>query len=325
MLNKIVLKELHRIFGSENVLTSKISMEAYAYDSSPFIHYPEAVVFAENADQISRLMRLANSDKFVVVPRGAGTCLSGGAVPLHGGVVLSLNRLNRIIEIDPDNESAWVEPGVTNLGLQQAAAAYGLMFGPDPASQRVSTIGGNVAECAGGIRGVKYGVTRDHLLGLEVILPDGRIIKTGSLLARYALEIDPAGIFCGSEGTFGVITKILVKLTPLPEAIRTMMAGGELEISDQWQTNEAYAALDQIDALRRGGTTIVSTMHDITLGAMYADRFALLRNGVLTLEGPSQQVVHAPEFSALFDEGVHVITLESGFPVVIPSRGGRAS
>lgn len=224
MLKDKTLKELRRIFGSENVLTSKISMESYAYDSSPFIHYPEAVVFADNADQISRLMRQANLDGFVVVPRGAGTCLSGGAVPLYGGVVLSLNRLNRIIEIDPDNEAAWVEPGVTNLALQQAAAAYGLMFGPDPASQKVSTIGGNVAECAGGIRGVKYGVTRDHLLGLEVVLPNGETITTGGLLARFAPGIDPTGIFCGSEGTFGVITRILVKLTALPEAIRTMMA-----------------------------------------------------------------------------------------------------
>lgn len=218
------LKELQKIFGKESVLTSKISMETYAYDSSPFIHYPEAVVFAESAEQISRLMILANLEGFVVVPRGAGTCLSGGAVPLYGGVVLSLNRLNRIIEIDRDNEAAWLEPGVTNLALQQAAAAYGLMFGPDPASQKVSTIGGNVAECAGGIRGVKYGVTRDHFLGLEVVLPDGRIINTGSLLARHAPGIDPAGIFCGSEGTFGVMTRILVKLTPLPEEIRTMMA-----------------------------------------------------------------------------------------------------
>ncbi|GAW93785.1 FAD-binding oxidoreductase [Calderihabitans maritimus] len=223
MLSRRVISQLKDIFGPPNVLTSKISMEAYAYDSSPFIHYPEAVVFADKVEQISQLMKLANREKIVVVPRGAGTSLSGGAVPVHGGIILVLNRFNRILEIDPVNEVAWVESGVTNLALQQAAASYGLMFGPDPASQKVATMGGNVAEGAGGIRGVKYGVTRDHLLGLEVVLPDGEVVMIGGL-GKYVPQIDLTGIFCGSEGTLGIITKILVKLIPLPEAIRTMMA-----------------------------------------------------------------------------------------------------
>lgn len=223
MLKDTVVKGLYQIFQRQNVLTSKISLEAYAYDFSPFICDPDAVVFAETVDQIGRLMELANREKIVVVPRGGGTSLSGGAVPVSGGIVLVMNRFNKILDIDIVNETALVESGVTNWALQEAAAPYGYMFAPDPSSLKVSTIGGNVAECAGGMRGVKYGVMRDHLLGLEVVLPDGQVINTGGL-NRFLPRLDLTGIFCGSEGTFGIVTKALVKLTPVPQAVRTMIA-----------------------------------------------------------------------------------------------------
>lgn len=223
MLNKKIIGKLHEIFGSQDVLTSKISLESYAYDSSPFIHQPDAVVFADSVEEISELMKLADREGIVVIPRGAGTSLSGGCVPRYGGIILAMNRFDKILEIDPINQTAWVEPGVANLTLQNALAPYGFMFAPDPASQKVATMGGNVAECAGGMRGVKYGVTRDHLLGLEVVLTDGEVVSLGGL-GRHLPDIDLTGIFCGSEGTFGIITKILVKLTPLSEAVRTMMA-----------------------------------------------------------------------------------------------------
>lgn len=223
MLDDKIVDRLKFIFGSVNVLTSKISMESYAYDSSPFTGHPEAVVFAESTDQVSQLMQLANPLGIAVLPRGAGTNLSGGCIPQYGGIVLAMNRLNKIIELDPVNETALVEPGVTNMALQKAAAIHNFMFAPDPASMRVATLGGNVAECAGGMRGVKYGVTRDHLLGLEIVLADGTIHQLGGK-NRFSPGIDLTGIFCGSEGTFGVITKILVKLVPLQESKRTMLA-----------------------------------------------------------------------------------------------------
>ncbi len=223
MLSPHVQRELTRIFGEGDVLTSPISCEAYAYDSSPFFAQPDAVVLADSTEEISQLMELATRHGIVVIARGAGTNLSGGCVPTHGGIVLAMSRMNRILEIDPVNETAWVEPGVTNMALQEAVAVHGYMFAPDPASLKVATIGGNVAECAGGMRGVKFGVTRDHLLGLEVVMSDGEVVMLGEG-GKYLPGIDVTGLFCGSEGTFGIITKIKVKLTPLAEAVRTMMA-----------------------------------------------------------------------------------------------------
>ncbi len=223
MLDPKIIRELKTIFGDEDVLTSRISLESYSYDSSPFFHHPEAVVFADSVEEISDLMQLASREGIVVIPRGAGTNLSGGCVPIHGGIILAMNRFNRILDIDTVNETALVEPGVTNMGLQNVLAPHGFMFAPDPASQRVSTIGGNVAECSGGMRGVKHGVTRDHLLGLEIVLADGQVVQLGRS-GKYLPHIDLTGIFCGSEGTFGVITKALVKLTPLAESVRTLMA-----------------------------------------------------------------------------------------------------
>lgn len=223
MLSKNIISELQRIFGAQDVLTSKIGLESYAYDSSPFIHQPDAVVFADSVEEICKLMKLVNREGVVVIPRGAGTSLSGGCVPRHGGIILAMNRFDKILEIDPVNQTAWVEPGVANMTLQNALQPQGFMFAPDPASQKVATLGGNVAECAGGMRGVKYGVTRDHLLGLEMVLADGDLVTLGGL-GKHLPGIDLTGIFCGSEGTFGIMTKILVKLTPLPEAVRTMMA-----------------------------------------------------------------------------------------------------
>ena len=223
MVDKETLQKLVEIFGSKRVLTSKISMESYGYDSSPFYGIPDAVVFASKAEEISQLMSFASGKELNVIPRGAGTNLSGGCIPTHGGIILALNRLDKILEIDPVNETALVEPGVPNMVLQNAAAPHGFMYAPDPASLRVSTIGGNIAEGAGGMRGVKYGVAKDHLLGLEVVLADGEIVQLGQN-GKFFPGIDVTGIFCGSEGTFGIVTKIMVKLTRILESTRTMMA-----------------------------------------------------------------------------------------------------
>lgn len=222
MLNSLILDQLKDIFGSKNVLCSRIAVESYSYDSSPFFGSPEAVVFTKSTEQVRKLFLLAGKENLAITPRGAGTNVSGGCIPEHGGVILAMNKMNRILDIDPANETALVEPGVTNMALQKAAAPYNLMFAPDPGSLRVATIGGNVAECAGGMRGVKYGTTKDHLLGLEVVLPDGTVDYLGGR-NPFTPQPDLSGIFCGSEGTFGVITKILVKLVPVPEAVRTLL------------------------------------------------------------------------------------------------------
>lgn len=210
--------------GKEDILTSKISLEMYSYDSSPFIYQPEVVVFPESTEEVVEIIKLANQNGIKVVPRGAGTCLSGGAVPLYGGIVLVLTKMNKIIDIDYINETAYVEAGVINQELTNELEKEGYMFAPDPASLKVSTIGGNVGECAGGIKGVKYGVTKEHVLGLEIVLSNGEIVQTGGFHNAADNKPDLTGIFSASEGTFGVITKVLVKITKKPEAVRTMTA-----------------------------------------------------------------------------------------------------
>jgi len=219
-----VINRLKKIVGNDDVLTSKVSMEIYAYDSSPFIYEPGAVVFPENTEEVAEIMKLANETGIKVVPRGAGTGVSGGAVTPDGGIILVVTKMDKILDIDTINETALVEAGVVNINLTRTVDSMGYLFSPDPASLKVATIGGNVAECAGGIRGVKYGVTKEHVLGMEVVLPTGEIVKFGGFPNLTDNRPNLAGIFNGSEGTLGVITKILVKLTKKPEAVRTMVA-----------------------------------------------------------------------------------------------------
>ena len=169
-------------------------------------------------------MKIANREKINLIPRGAGTNICGGSVARQGGVILTFPRLNRIVETDPESRCAVVQPGVVNADLQKEVSRYGLMYPPDPASLFVSTIGGNVALNAGGPRGVKYGVTRDYLLGLEVVLPSGEIIRMGGKTLKNVSGYDLTRLMCGSEGTLGIITEITVRLVPLPPAKATLQA-----------------------------------------------------------------------------------------------------
>lgn len=210
--------------GKEKVAASPAVRQMYAYDSSPFISAPDLVVFPESTEDAARVMALAAAEGIPVVPRGAGTNISGGSVPVTGGISLVTTRMNSVLEIDPLNRTALVEPGVVNLDLQRALAPHGLFFPPDPASQKAATIGGNVAECAGGIQGVKYGVTKNYVLGLELVLSDGAITTTGLLSADETLGPDTTGIFNGSEGAFALMTKILVRCIPKAQAVRTALA-----------------------------------------------------------------------------------------------------
>ncbi|MDH7576784.1 MAG: FAD-linked oxidase C-terminal domain-containing protein [Bacillota bacterium] len=224
MLHSSLINKMKQIVGKENVLTAVEERLCYGYDSTPEACLPDLVVRPDRTEQIQKIIKLANLHLFPVIPRGAGTGLSGGSLPVKGGIVLDLTRMDRILEIDEENLVAVVEPGVVTVHLQEEVERRGLFYPPDPASLKTSTIGGNVAECAGGPRAFKYGVTRDYVLGLEVVTPTGEILKTGGKTVKSVTGYDLIRLYTGSEGTLGIITKIFLRLIPKPETKRTMMA-----------------------------------------------------------------------------------------------------
>ncbi|VVS90591.1 FAD-binding oxidoreductase [Desulfoluna spongiiphila] len=210
------------IYGKERLKTSKEDRVCYAYDARNARCIPDAVVFPTSAEEISRTLALACELGFPVVPRGSGTGTTGGSVAVEGGVVLVTTLMDRIVEIDTDNFTAEVEPGVITGDFHKAVEAKGMFYPPDPSSAGISTLGGNVAECAGGPRAVKYGVTRDYVLGVEAVLPTGEIVHTGVRTAKGVVGYDLTRLLVGSEGTLAVITRILLKLLPLPAATATL-------------------------------------------------------------------------------------------------------
>jgi len=227
MLKPSIVRDLKKIVGSANLYTSPEEMVVYSYDATQREALPWAVARPSTVREVSEILVLANRERFPVVPRGAGTGMSGGSVPARGGLVLSLERMNRILEIDEENLIAVVEPGVITGDLQREVEKRGLFYPPDPASHDFCTIGGNVAECAGGLRAVKYGVTKDYVLGLEVVLPTGEIIRTGGRTLKSVAGYDLTKLIVGSEGTLGIATTIILKLLPLPESVRTIAVSFE--------------------------------------------------------------------------------------------------
>ena len=224
MMDKAIVKQITHIVGKENVWEDQETRTCYSYDATNRRYLPELIVFPRTPQQISEILKLANQSHFPVIPRGAGTGFTGGTLPVEGGVVLVLTKMNKILRIDPENLLAIVEPGVVTYDLQQEVEKISLFYPPDPASLKTSTLGGNVAECAGGPRAVKYGVTKDYVLGLEAVLPTGEIISTGVQTVKSVVGYDLTKLLVGSEGTLGVITKIILRLLPLPKAKRTMLA-----------------------------------------------------------------------------------------------------
>ena len=224
-----IIQRLTEIVGKDNLYTSFEDLYCYTYDAS-FVKadiekdLAGVAVYPGSTEEIVQVLKLANREKIPVIPRGAGTNVSGGTISVGDCIILVLKRLNKILELDRKNLIAVVEPGVVTGQLQNEVERVGLFYPPDPASLAVSTMGGNVAECAGGPRGVKYGVTRDYVIGLEVVLPTGEVINTGGRTIKNVTGYDMTKLFTGSEGTLGVITKIIVKLIPLPEAKNTMLA-----------------------------------------------------------------------------------------------------
>ena len=198
---------------------------AYAYDGTAALRAePAAVVFPVDTAQVSGVLKFASARRIPVVTRGSGTGLSGGSVPVDGCLVLCLTKMNRIIEVDAENLTLLAEAGAVTADVAAAAAGAGLFYPPDPGSMKVSTIGGNVAENSGGLRGLKYGVTRDYIMGLEVVLPDGEVMWTGNKCVKDVAGYTLRDLFIGSEGTLGIITKVLLKLIPPPAARKTMLA-----------------------------------------------------------------------------------------------------
>ncbi len=242
------------IVGPDGVLVGPAARRVYARDASLESAPPLAVVLPTTTEQVSALVRLAAAHGLPVVPRGAGTGLSGGAVAVQGGLLVVLTRMNRILAVDVANRTALVEPGVVNAELSQAVARYGLFYAPDPSSQPVCTIGGNVAENAGGPHCLAYGVTANHVLGLELVLADGHVVWTGGL-APDRPGYDLTGVVVGSEGTLAIVTKVLVRLLPRPEEVRTILAVFETVEAASQTVSETIAqgilpvALEMMDGL----------------------------------------------------------------------------
>ncbi|NOX34037.1 MAG: FAD-binding protein [Deltaproteobacteria bacterium] len=221
-LSGSVFRHLQKISGKDNVTRDKEELVCYSYDATGDLYLPDAVIFPGSENEISKILNLASKENLIVVPRGAGSGMTGGAVPVNGGLVIVTSRMNNIIKIDKNNFFIKVQPGVIVSDIHKSVEEKGLFYPPDPASSSVCTIGGNVGECAGGPRAVKYGVTRDYVLGLNAVLPSGKLIKTGVTTAKGVAGYDLTRLIVGSEGTLAVVTEITLKLLPKPESVKTM-------------------------------------------------------------------------------------------------------
>ena len=218
------IKELQGIVGKEHLLTDRESLAVYGYDATPELESaPGAVLLPGSGEEMARIMALCYGNGVPLTPRGSGTNLSGGSIAISGGVVMQTSRLNRILEIDQENLTATVEPGVITSTLHKRVEAIGLFYPPDPGSMNISTMGGNVAENAGGLRGLKYGVTADYVMGLKTILPHGELLRSGGKAVKDVAGYNLTQLLISSEGTLGVFSEITVKLVPKPRSKKTML------------------------------------------------------------------------------------------------------
>ncbi|PTY87617.1 glycolate oxidase subunit GlcD [Heyndrickxia sporothermodurans] len=225
MLSQTFKERLHQIVGKENVDDSKAGRLVYSYDATPqFQSMPDIIASPRNTKEVSDIVKLCSEFKVPIVPRGSGTNLCAGTCPTEGGLVLLFKHMNQILEIDEENLTITVQPGIITLDMIHAVEEKGLFYPPDPSSMKISTIGGNINENSGGLRGLKYGVTRDYVLALKIVLPNGDIIRTGGKLAKDVAGYDLTRLFVGSEGTLGIITEATLKLIPMPETKKTMLA-----------------------------------------------------------------------------------------------------
>jgi len=273
-VNENFLNELRAIVGAEYVISHPADLLVYEYDGSIDMRLPQAVVLPASTQEVSQVMALAHRYGVPLAGRGSGTGLSGGAIAPPGGMQIAFTRMNRILGVDTVNRTATVEPGVINLDLDLHANKFGLRYAPDPSSQKACSLGGNIAENAGGPHCLAYGATTNHVLGLEVVLEDGAVVNLGNL-AREAPGYDLRGVFVGSEGTFGVATKIVVRLLPLPETVKTFL-GIFPDIDSACTAVSAIigygivpAALEMIDALSiRAVQNVMDAGYPLDAGAV---------------------------------------------------------
>ena len=215
---------LKTLVGEDNVYNDKAHLIAYCYDATRTRYEPDAVIFPRNEEDVSAILRYCNEHRIIITPRGAGSGFTGGSLPANGGVILAFEKhMNKILEIDMENMVAVVQPGVINMDLQRAVEAKGLFYPPDPASQEYSTLGGNVSENAGGMRAAKYGITKDYVMALRAVIPNGEIIRAGKRTIKDVAGYNIAGILIASEGTLGIITEITLKLIAKPKMSQTAM------------------------------------------------------------------------------------------------------
>lgn len=259
-MTEAVLEQLRAAVGKENVSNAVEKLMVYSFDSTFQNHKPEVVVKPHTVEEVAAVVKIAADNQVPLTVRGAGTSLSGGPVALQGGILLEMTAFRRILELNADEQYAVVEPGVITNTLIAEAGKFGLFYPPDPSSSGMSTLGGNVAECAGGGRGVKYGVTRDYVLALELVLPDGEIVTVGNVVDGLTGWLDLPMLFTGSEGTLAIITKITVRLLPKPQTIKTALA----------QYDKLDAAAHTVSAIISAGVvpTTIEIMDQMTIRAV---------------------------------------------------------
>ena len=295
------VRELQAIVGEDDVISHPEDLLVYEYDGSIDRSIPRAVVFPNSADEVSRVLALAYREGVPVVGRGSGTGLSGGAIALEGGIQVAFTKMNHILQVDTENRTVTIEPGVINLDLDNHVRKLGFRYAPDPSSQRACSLGGNIAENAGGPHCLAYGTTTNHVLGMEVVLEDGTIVELGGA-ARETPGYDLRGVFVGSEGTFGIATKIMVRILPVPEMVKTFL-GIFPDIDSACTAVSAVighgivpAALEMIDALS------IKAVQSVTDAGYPDDAGAVL---LVELEGLTEEVedVTREVESALWDTG----------------------
>ena len=284
MLSETIKDELITIVGKDRYFDQKEDLITYSYDAFMVEGQPEAVVFPLTTEEVSKIMAVASREKIPVTARGSGTNLTGGSVPTRGGIVLVFTKMNKILKIDKENRIAVLQPGVINTEFQKQLARYGLFYPPDPASMDISTMGGNVAENAGGPRAVKYGVTKDYLLGLEVVLASGQVLRTGGKTMKNVTGYNLSQLICGSEGTLGLITEMTVKLLPLPEAKRTLQVAYK-DLDDAGKTVSKIIDLGILPvALELLDNVFINIIEDYTHIGLPRDAEALL---LIEVDGPA--------------------------------------
>ena len=249
-----IIQQLRKTVGDESVVADETELLVYECDAfTLFKSKPDVVVFATTTEQVAAIVRLANEHNVPFIPRGSGTGLSGGATAANGGILIELQRMNRILQVDVENRVAVVQPGVVNLHISQAVAPHGLYYAPDPSSQSACSIGGNVAENAGGPHCLKYGMTTNHILAVEAVLPNGEIVRWGNA-AGEPIGMDLVGTLVGSEGTFAIVTEITIRLLPKPQAVKTLIAAYRTiedcsqTVSDVIAAGIVPSALEFVDA-----------------------------------------------------------------------------